>query len=124
MHTLTQEQADEVVRILGFDGQAEDSAFIALIPAWVYYLEDGTVVEIGEDCRVQHQMLIEVPDEGLVPRDMGDVAGILGPNVGVVELKRNGRTMGLLDWFNVDEATPEQRHIHDLRILDITSRTM
>ena len=126
MHNLTTEQADEVIRILGFDGQVEDHSMIGSGrgPAHLYFLDDGTIIEIAHDCRLQHQQLVDDPREGLVPVDMQDIEGILGPDVGVVELRRDGRTMGLLDWFDVDAATPEQRHIHDLRVLDVTERTM
>ena len=126
MYILTQEQADVVIRILGFDGQVDESQFVESVvgPFYHYFLDDGTIIEIGPDCQVQHQALVEDPEDGLVPVDMKDVEGILGPDVGVVELRKAGRTVGLLDWFNADAATPEQRHIHDLRVLDITERAM
>lgn len=125
-YTLTQEQADEVVRILGFDGLVEDSEFVAhtMTPFYHYFLEDGTIIEIGPDCQIQHQRLVEDPADGLVPFNMQDVDA-LGVDWGVVELRRDGVTKGWLDLCAAPELlTPEQRHIHDLRILDITERTM
>lgn len=124
-YTLTQEQADEVVRILGFDGQVEDYSLIgsATYPAHLYFLEDGTVLEISQDCHLEHQEMVEDPEEGLVPRDLQDVK-VRGVDYGVVELIRGGKTKGYIDLMNVDTATPEERHIHDLRVLDITERAM
>lgn len=128
MYTLTQEQADEVVRILGFDGQVEDSEHFLKTDEvssglHMYFLEEGTVLQIGQDARVEHQELVELNGD-LVPRDMGDVT-TLGVDYGVVELRRDGITKGYIDLCGTPELlTPEQRHIHDLRVLDVTERMM
>ena len=117
-YTLTQEQADEVVRVLGFDSEVDDYELVEGVHT--YFLEVPYVLKVYADAQVE---LLE-ESETDPAQDTQRVQGIMGPDVGVVELKRDGRTMGLLDWFDVDAATPEQRHIHDLRVLDITERTM
>ena len=125
-HTLTVEQADEVVRILGFDGMVDDSGFGGSFTGSFhhYFLEDGTIIEIGDDCQLQHQRLVEDPADGLVPQNMLDIEDIMGPDVGVVELRREGVMKGFIDLANVDAMSPEQRHIHDLRVLDLTERML
>lgn len=125
-YTLTQEQADDVVRMLGFDGLVDDSQFINSVagPFYHYFLEDGTIIEVGDNCQVQHQELVEDDEEGLVPRDKGDISAT-GVDYYVVELKRDGLTRGYIDLCtNVDALAPEQRHIHDLRMLDVCERLM
>lgn len=117
-YTLTQEQADEVVRILGFDDRTDDYELVNGVHT--YFLEVPYILRVYADAQVQ---LIEESDEG-ESRDTRRVQGIIGPDAGVVELKLDGNTKGYIDLLNVDAATPEQRHIHDLRILDITQRMM
>lgn len=116
-YQLTQEQADEVVRTLGLDARADDYELVNGVHT--YFLEVPYVLRVYADAQVQ---LLEESDEGQA-RDTG-LAESKGVDYGVVELIYAGQTKGYIDLMSVDTATPEERHIHDLRVLDITERAM
>lgn len=97
-YTLTQEQADELTRLLDMDRLVDDYDFIDSLagPFHHYFLDDGTILEIGQDGQIQHQELIEDPTEGLVPRDTG-LFKAQQIESGDVEYIRSGKVVGYFE---------------------------
>lgn len=93
-YAYTVTQADEVIRMLGFDGQIEDAQCSGLIHH--YFLEDGTIIEVGTDGQIQHQQLVEDSDGDLIPQDMKDVTSD-GVDYGVIAYYRDGKCMGFIN---------------------------
>lgn len=85
-YILTTKQADAIVRALDFDLEVEDYEQLGTLHH--YFLSNGTVLEIGEDGKIQHQELCEQNGD-LVPVDMDDIHSV-EVDYGVVDYSRNG----------------------------------
>lgn len=120
MLRLTREQCDELIRMIGFDGEVDESTGedLGVVLAQVYFLDDGSAIN------VKHNGIIYHMAEGGSRVDDIHSEGI-GHGNSITRYWVNGKSVGRWNSMLQKTAqTEEERRTRDLQVLARTEAKM